>query len=111
MDVLRQLRGRAQAEVARHRLLEGRARPATILAPRRGPDPGKPDVVTAAPVAGDRTERREARVAAVRRDAEAVDAGAADDRDAPAALRPRAQDGEGVVSDAHVLRQLPFARG
>ena len=60
---------------------------------------GEADVVAAAPVAGDRAERGEARVPAVGRDADAVDPGAADDRDAPAALGPGAQDGEGVVAD------------
>ena len=50
---------------------------------------GEPDVVAAAPVAGDRAERREAHLAAVRADADAVDAGAAHDRDAPAARRCR----------------------
>src|ERR671935_79045 len=38
------------------------------------------------------------------RDADAVDPGAADDGDAPAALGPGAQDGEGVVADARPLR-------
>ena len=45
-------------------------------------------------------ERGEAHVAAVGRDADAVDPGAADDRDSPAALGARPQDGERVVADA-----------
>ena len=50
------------------------------------------------PSAGNRTCR------AVRRDADAVDACAADDRDSPAAVGAGAQHGERVVADVQTLR-------
>ena len=96
---LRQLRRRAQAVVRRDRVLERGARPAAVLAARRGGDGREPDVVAAAPVAGDRAERGKPHLAAVPADADAVDAGAAGDGDAPAARRARAQHGERVVAD------------
>src|SRR5581483_8275622 len=96
---LGELLRRAQAEVARDEPLEARLRAAPVLAPGRGEDGGEADVAPAAPVAGDRAERRKPRVAPVRRDADAVDARTAYDGDAPSLLGARAQDGEGVVLD------------
>src|SRR5437867_3665603 len=58
-----------------------------------------PDVVAAAPVAADLAEREEPDVLPAWRHADAVDAGPADDGDAPAALAAGAQQGERVVSD------------
>src|SRR5205085_10136731 len=76
---------------------------AAVFAPRRGEFGREADVVAAAPVAGDRAERGEPGVPAVGRDADAVDPGAADDRDAPAALGAGAQDSERVVADVRPL--------
>src|ERR687888_1238787 len=104
VDRLRE-RGRGlEAEVRGHRLLERRLRPAAVLAARGRGHRRQADVVAAAPVPGDRAERGEAGVPPVRRDADAVDPGPADDGDAPAALGSRAQDCEGVVADARPLR-------
>ena len=87
-----------------NRLLERRARATAVLAAGRGADRGEPDVVAAAPVAGDRAQRGEAHLAAVAADADAVDAGAADDGDAPATGGARAQHGERVVPDDRPCR-------
>ena len=54
-------------------VLQRRARAAAVLAARRGEHRGAPEVVAAAPVAGDVAQRREARLAAVGTDAGAVD--------------------------------------
>ena len=97
--------GVAEPEVRRHGALERGPRPAAVLAARRRRQRGEPDVVAAAPVAGDRAERGEAHVAAVGADADAVDARAAHDRDAPAALGAGAQDRERVVADAQASAQ------
>src|SRR5262249_40014115 len=83
---------------------EARARAPSVLAARSGPDGRQPEVVAAAPVAADLAERGKAHVLARRRDAHAVDSGAADDRDAPASLGAGAQDGEGAVAGAHAVR-------
>ena len=99
---------RVQSEVSRHELLELRGGPAAVLASRCGGEPGLAHVVPAAPVAGGRPERREAHVPPVRRHADAVDAGAARDRNPPAALGPGAKNGERVVADAR--RGRPAAR-
>ena len=69
--------GVVEAEVSRNGSLEARPRPASVFAPRRGRDGGEAEVVAAAPVAGDRAERGEPRMPAVRGDADAVDPGAA----------------------------------
>ena len=82
-------------------------RPATVLAPRGREQGGVADVGAAAPVAGDLPQRREARVPPIRRDADAVDPRAADDRHAPAALGARAQHREGVVVDEDPLGPGP----
>src|SRR5207302_7029266 len=87
VDRLGELLRRADAEVARNEPLEARLRAASVLAPRGGVDGGEADVTAAAPIARDRPERRKASVAAVRRDAHAVDPRAAHDGDAPALLR------------------------
>src|SRR4029079_16806104 len=81
---------------------EARVRAAPVLASRGGCDCREADVVPASPVPRDRTEGGKARMPAVRVDADAVDPGAADDRDAPAPLRTRAEHCEGVVPDMHV---------
>ena len=74
--------------------------PAAVLAAGRSGDRGEADGAGAVhAVAADRAERGEARLAAVRRDADAVHPGAAGHGDAPAALASRPQDGEGVVAD------------
>ena len=79
-------------------------RPPAVLAPSGGADRGEPDVVAAAPVAGDVAERGEANVPPVRADTDAVHAGAAGDGDAPAALGARAEHGERVVADPRAVR-------
>ena len=99
MDRLRELARRLEAEVRRNGVLEGCARAATVLAARRGEHRGQPQVVAAAPVARDLSKGGETRMSSVGRDTDAVDPGAARDRDAPASLGARAQDGEGVVAD------------
>ena len=101
--------GVVDAEVRRDEPLEARLRAAPVLAARRRGQRGEADVAAAAPVAGDLAERREARVASVRRDPDAVDAGTAGDCHAPAALRPGAEHGEGVVANRHAAG--PAARG
>ena len=78
--------------------------PRPSSAPRRGEQRRGADVVAAAPVAGDRAERRKAKLPAVRGDADAVDPGAADDGDAPPALRARTQQRDRVVPDDDVAR-------
>ena len=107
VDRLRQLGRRREPEVRRDGLLERRLLAASVLAAGRGRDRRQADVVAAAPVAGDRAERREARMPAVGRDADAVDPGSADDRDAPALLRSCAQDRERVVVDDRPRRPAP----
>ena len=84
------------AGTERSRLVLG-PRPSSLRAARR--DRRHADVIAAAPVACDLAERGEADLAAVGRDADAVDPGAADDGDAPAALGAGAQNGERVVAD------------
>ena len=111
VDRLDELAGRGEAEVLGHRALEPRARAAAVLAAHRRRQRGEADVVAAAPVAADRAERGEAHVAAVGADADAVDAGAAHHRDAPAALGAGAQDGERVVADAQALGPAAVDRG
>ena len=88
-----------------------KARPwaATVLASRGRRDRGHPDVVATTPVTGDLAERGEANLAAVGRDADAVDSGAADDGDAPAALGAGAEDGKGVVADGGPARPATLA--
>ena len=87
---LRHLPGRRQPERGGHRPLERRRRAAAVLAAGRRGEGREAEVAAAAPVAGDGAERREAHVAAVRPDADAVDAGAARDADAPAVRCRRA---------------------
>ncbi len=108
MDRLGELVGRGQAEMLGHDSLERRVRPAPVLPARGRRERRVADVGASAPVAGDLPEGGEARVAAVGRDADAVDPGPADDGDAPAALGACPQDGEGVVVDDRALR--PAAR-
>ena len=107
MDRLGELGRGLDAEMRRHRVLERRPRAAPVLAPGCGADGGEADVVAAAPVTGDRAERREANLAAVAGDADAVDAGTADDCDAPAVRCPGAQDREGVVAHDGACRPAP----
>ena len=91
--------GVRQPEVSRNGALEGGLGAAAVLAAGRRRDRGHADVVASAPVAAELAERREPHLAPVRPDADAVDPGAADDRDAPAALGAGPQDGERVVGD------------
>jgi hypothetical protein len=72
-----------QPEVPRDSVLEQRARAAPVRAAGGSRQRGEADVVPATPVAGDRAEGRPAGDPPVRRDADPVDARAADDRDAP----------------------------
>ena len=99
VDRLGQLARRSRPEVRWNGVLERRLRAAAVLAARRGHQRGETDVVAAAPVAGDRPERGEAGVPSVRRDADAVDARAADDGHAPAVLSAGSQHRERVVVD------------
>jgi hypothetical protein len=78
-------------------VLEARLRPAAVLTACGGEERSPADIAPSAPIAADRPERRIADVPAIRRDADAVDAGAADDRDAPAALAAGPQHCERVV--------------
>ena len=82
--------------------------PAPILAARSGRERGEADVVPAAPVAGGRTEGREAKLAPVGRDADAVDPGATDDRDTPTTLGAGAQKRQRVVSDDDLISPRPL---
>ena len=108
MDRLGQLERAGKAEVGRDGALEARPRAAPVLAPGRSRDRGHADVVAATPVACDLAERGEAGLAAVGRDTDAVDPGAADDGDAPAALGAGAEHGERVVADE--VRSRPATR-
>src|SRR4051812_25521920 len=96
-------RGR-ETEVGRHHALQGGTWAAAVFATCAGRNGGEAEVVPPTPVAGDRAERGEAGVPTVGRHADAVDSGSARDCDAPAALRPRSQDGERVVADVDPLR-------
>ncbi len=109
VDRLRQLERARKAEVGRDGVLEARPRAAPVLAPGRRRDRRHADVVAATPVARDLAERGEADLAAVGRDADAVDPGAADDGDAPAALGAGAEDGEGVVADGDTVGPAALA--
>ena len=110
MELLRERRWRRLAEVRRHRLLQRRPLAAAVLAAGRGGDRLDADVVATAPVARDPAERREASLTSVRGDADAVDACAADDADAPAVLGAGAEDGEGVVADGDPGREAARTR-
>ena len=103
VNPLGELARRGHAEVRRNGPLEARPRAAPIFAPRRGRDSRQAQVVAAAPVSGDRTERRKACVPPIRRDTHAVDPGAACDRNAPPAFRAGTKDCERIVADVHAL--------
>src|SRR5262245_45323061 len=110
MDRLGQVMGCREAEVLGYRVLEARLGASPVLASSGRDDTGETDVVASSPVAGDSAERREPRVTAVPRDADAVDARPADDGDAPAVVRPGPQDRERVVLDHGAPRPAPFRR-
>src|SRR5207302_2454035 len=95
-----------QAEVAWNGMFETRARSTPVLAACRGEDRCEANVVTAAPIARDRTERRKAGLPAVGCDADAVDPAPAHDRDAPDPLRSCPQHREGVVGDGDLGRKV-----
>src|SRR4029079_4718703 len=103
MHGVRELEGRDEPEVRGDEQLERRLRPAAVLRPRRRPAAFEPEALAASPVAGDVAEGGEPRLAPVRAEPEAVDACAADDGDAPAAVGAGAQDGERVVRDLDAL--------
>ena len=95
--------GRQPEKRGDRRAQRGRLAPA-VLGPRRPPHdlPAEPDA--AAPVTGEGAEGEESRGLPVRRHADAVDAGAAGDGDAPRALafaggQAGPEHGEGVVGD------------
>ena len=85
--------------------------PAPVLAARGDPERLEADVVTAAPVARDPAQRREPHATAVRRHADAVDPGTADDGDTPPALGAGAEHGQRVVADPDVVRPAPRLEG
>src|SRR5439155_21683753 len=93
-----------EPKVGRHGLLEARPGSAAVLASRGSRQGGHADVVAAAPVPCDFAEGEKAGVAPVRRDADAVDSGAAHDRDAPTALGAGAKDCERIVADGRSQR-------
>ncbi len=99
-----------EPEVRRHELLERRSRTAPVLTARRRPHGGGADVLAAAPVAADVAERGKACLASIGCKAEAVDAGAADDGDAPAAVRAGAEHCERVVRDLDAVGPSAFLR-
>src|SRR5207237_8308366 len=99
VEPLGQLHRRLEAEVSGHSLLETRAGATPILAAGRSRDGGEPDIRAATPVARDRSERGEARMAPVGRDPDAVDSRSAHHGNAPAAVSAGPEDGEGVVVD------------
>ena len=86
VDLLSEPARLLHVEMRRDEVLERRSRAATVLTPCRGRCGGEADVEPTAPVAGRRTECEKAGLAAVGGNTHAVDPGAADDRDAPAAL-------------------------
>ena len=94
-----------KAGTTRSRLVRG-PRPSSLRAATK--ERLEADVVPAAPVARDHSERGEADAPSVGRDPDAVDAGAAHDRDSPPALVAGAKDGERVVADLDVV--CPAAR-
>ncbi len=111
MDGLRQLARRLEPEVRGHGVLEARAGAAAVLAARGCEHGGPAQVVSPTPVPGDLAECRKPCVPAVRRDTDAVDAGAARDGDSPATLRAGAQDGKRVVADVHATRPSALLDG
>ena len=88
----------------RHCRLQHRLRAAAVLAPRRREHGVPADVRAASPVAGRPAERAEARLAAVGRDTDTIDACATHDRNTPASVGAGTKDGERVVVDGHPLR-------
>ena len=86
--------------------LEDRPGPAAVGAARGRHQRREPDVVATAPVTGDPAQGREPGLAAVRGESDAVDAAAAHDGDAPAAVGARAQERQGVVVDDEPLAPL-----
>ena len=103
VDLLCQLEWGADPEVGRDEAFERRGRPAPVLASRSGRGGCEADVEAPSPVARGRAERREAGMPAVGRHSDAVDSRAAHDGDTPAALRPCAEDREGVVPDEDLI--------
>src|SRR5262249_41314329 len=83
VDRLGQLTGRRQAEMPRYRMLQHRGRATAVLAPGSRGDGRHPDIVATTPIARDRAQREKPCMPPVRGDSGAVDAGAADDGDAP----------------------------
>ena len=104
MDLLSQLERRREPEVRGDRLFQRRSRPASVRTTGGGRECREADVVAAAPVPGDRPQGRETSDTAGRRHADAVDAGATRDGDAPAALGAGPEDGERVVLDDDASR-------
>src|SRR5437764_3577993 len=91
-------------EVVRHRVAQNRFRTTPVLGPAGSAQRAQSDVASAAPVTGDGTERGEAFLAPVRRNAARVDARTTYDADAPTALAPGPQYGDGVVAHTAGLR-------
>ncbi len=88
-----------EPEPGRHERLEGGSGAAPVPCPDRRREGRETQGMPAAPVPGDGPERREAGLATVRREPEAVDPGPADDGDTPAGVRPGPEGGVRVVPD------------
>ena len=107
MDADRDLFDPLHTEVPGQVAGQRRVRAAAVLRAYRVPEHLEAQAVAAAPVARDGAEGQIPRDPAVRRDADGVDARAADHRDAPVRLSPvdqaRTQDREGVVDHGGAL--------
>src|SRR5262249_13692477 len=88
-----------QSEVGRDRGLQTRSGPAAVGTARGGGERRETDVAAATPVAADRPQGEKPDLASVGTEAQAVDAGAADNGDPPAAVGAGAKQGERVVVD------------
>ncbi len=91
--------GAGHAEVGRHRPLQDRGGAAAVLRPDRRRQTREPHAAAAAPVTGDFAQGVEAGDAAVRGDAQAVHAAAADHAHSPGPVRARPQTAVAVVHD------------
>jgi hypothetical protein len=95
---LHHLTGGSKAEVRGDAALEPGSAPAPVARPDGVIERFPAEVAGATPVSTDRSDRRQAEHAALRRDPAAVRSEATDDAHAPGAVGAGATDGEGVVA-------------
>ncbi len=105
VDRLGHVDRRSQPEVGGHQGRQARRRSAAVDRPDRRPEAPHPEPRSAAAVAGDLAQAGEPRDPPVASAAHAVDAGPADDGDAPAVGRPGPQRRERVVEQQRLDRE------